>query len=352
MKSPVWRRSRMVVLPALLLPVLAGILPARTAEFAVVQASRGPVVRYVILPGTLRANQQATLYAKVPGYLKSLAVDTGDRVEAGQALAELEVPELQADRTRFRAEVKVAKTDAARMTAARQHAPDLVTPQAVDEATGRLEVARAELERIESLLEFSQLKAPFSGVITARFMDPGAFVPAATSANTSGGAAVLTLMDFSTIRAQVRVPEHEASLVRTGQPVEVAVEGLPGQWFETRVSRFSYALDEATRTMLVEADLPNPSLELRPGMYARMRLGVEEHTDALRIPVGALVVEKSGAFVFVVEGGLAFKKALKVGFNDGIHAEILGGLSGNETLVLPGKQTLLDGQAIQITETR
>lgn len=112
----------MVVLPALLLPVLAGILPARTAEFAVVQASRGPVVRYVILPGTLRANQQATLYAKVPGYLKSLAVDTGDRVEAGQALAELEVPELQADRTRYRAEVKVATTDAARMTAARQHA--------------------------------------------------------------------------------------------------------------------------------------------------------------------------------------------------------------------------------------
>ncbi|MBN8249763.1 MAG: efflux RND transporter periplasmic adaptor subunit [Verrucomicrobia bacterium] len=328
---------------------------ARGAEFAGARPSRGPILRLVTLPGSLRAHQQATLYAKVPGYLKSLAVDIGDRVEAGQALGELEVPELLADRTRYRAEVTVATTEASRMTAARQQAPDLVTPQAVDAATGRLEVARADLERTESLLEFSRLKAPFSGVVTERLVDPGAFIPAATSANTSrtaGGGAVLTLMDFSTVRAQVRMPEQEASLVRVGQPVRVAVEGLPGRWFEARVSRISYALDEATRTMLVEADLPNPALELRPGMYAQVRLGVEEHPDALRIPISALVMEKANAFAFVFEGGLARKRALKTGFNDGVLVEVLGGLSGNETLILPGKQALVDGQAVQITETR
>ncbi len=322
------------------------------AEWAVVHPSRGPIVRYVTLPGSLRANQQATLYAKVPGYLKSMAVDTGDRVESGQSLGEIEVPELQADRTRFRAEVKVAATEAARIATARQQAPDLVTPQAVDEAAGRLDVARANLERTESLLEFSQLKAPFSGVVTARFVDPGAFIPAATAANLAGGAAVLTVMDFSTIRAQVRVPENEASLIKSGQPVRVAVEGLPGRSFEAKVSRLGFALDEATRTMLVEADLPNPSLELRPGMYAQVRLGVEEHADALRIPVGALVMEKSNAFAFAVENGVARKKALKTGFNDGTWVEILSGLSGGETLVLPGKQALADGQALVISEAR
>lgn len=331
---------------------LAGSLWAQSAEFPGVRPSRGPIVRYVTLPGSLKANQQATLYAKVPGYLKAITADTGDRVEAGQPLGEIEVPELQADRTRFRAEVKVARTEASRMNAAREKAPDLVTPQAVDEATGRLEVAQANLERTESLLEFSQLKAPFSGVVTARFVDPGAFIPAATSANTAGGAAVITLMDFSTIRAQVRVPESEASLIKSGQPVRIAVEGLPGRSFETKVSRMSYALDEATRTMLVEADLPNSNLELRPGMYAQIRLGVEEHADAMRIPVGALVMEKANAFAFAVEGGLVRKKALKIGFNDGSLVEVLSGLSGTEILAIPGKRVLADGQSVRIAEAK
>lgn len=238
------------------------------------------------------------------------------------------------------------------MTAARQKAPDLVTPQSVDEATGRLEVAQANLERTESLLEFSQLKAPFAGVVTARFVDPGAFIPAATSANTAGGAAVLTLMDFSVVRAQVRVPEGEASLIKRGQPVRIAVEGLPGRSFETTVSRLSYALDEATRTMLVEAELPNPNLELRPGMYAQIRLGVEEHSDALRIPVGALVMEKANAFAFGVDGEVARKKAIKIGFNDGTLVEVLSGLSGAETLVIPGKASLVDGQPVQVAEAK
>lgn len=351
MKPMPVRPVRLVHVAAVLL-VLAGSLKVPAAEFPGVRPSRGPIIRYVTLPGSLKANQQATVYAKVPGYLKSIAADTGDRVEAGQALGEIEVPELLADRTRFRAEVKVAMTEATRMATARQKAPDLVTPQAVDEATGRLEVAQASLERTESLLDFSQLKAPFSGVVTARFVDPGAFIPAATSANTAGGAAVITLMDFSTIRAQVRVPESEASLIRPGQPVRIVVEGLPGRSFETTVSRLSYALDEATRTMLVEADLPNPSLELRPGMYAQTRLGVEEHANALRIPAGALVMEKANAFTFVVENGLARKKAVKIGFHDGALVEVLSGLSGGETLVVPGKLALVDGQPVQIAEAR
>lgn len=352
MNSPVRLPRRRSVTALVLWLILASAAPVAAAEFKAVRPSRGPIVRFVTLPGSLRANQQATLHAKVPGYLKSLAVDTGDRVEAGAVLGELEVPELEADRTRFRAEVNVASTEVTRMTAARRQAPDLVTPQSVDEAVARLEVARANLERTESLLGFSQLKAPFSGVVTARFVDPGAFIPAATSANANagGGAAVLTLMDFSIVRAQVRVPEHEASRVRTGQPFRVSVEGVPGQTFDTQVSRLSYALDEATRTMLVEADLPNPNQVLRPGMYAHVRLGVEEHLDALRIPVGSLVMEKANAFAFAVEEGRARKRPIRIGFNDGVLVEVLGGLSGNEILIVPGKQTLADGQAVQVSE--
>jgi membrane fusion protein (multidrug efflux system) len=186
--------------------------------------------------------------------------------------------------------------------------------------------------------------------VTARYVDPGAFIPAATSGSAASSAAVLTLMDFNIVRVQVPVTELEAPLVARGQPVKVAVEGLPGKAFDGRVSRIAYALDDATKTMLVEADLPNPKLELRPGMYASVKVGVEKHTDALLIPVEALVMDKMNAFAFVADGGKAKKTAIKPGFNDGARIEVLSGLKGDEAVILVGKMTLLDGAAVNATD--
>lgn len=312
------------------------------------KASRGDVWRFVTLPGSIRANQQATLYAKVAGYLKTLSVDKGDAVKAGQPLGEIEVPELLADRARYRAEVKVAEAESSRVKGASKKSPDLVVPQAVDEATGRLEIAKAGLERTETLLAYARLVAPFDGVVTARFVDPGAFVPAATSGSAAQNAAVLTIMDFDTVRAQVPVPEAEAARVQVGQPVKVAADALPGKTFEGTVSRFAYALDEGTQTMLVEADLPNPGRQLRPGMYASIRLGVEKHADVISVPAGALVVEKAGASVFKLADGKAKKTPVKVGFNDGARAEILDGISEGETVLLAAGVTLADGQEVRV----
>jgi membrane fusion protein (multidrug efflux system) len=321
-------------------------------EVKTARLTRGEIVRFVTLPGTVRANQQATIYAKVPGYLKSISVDKGDTVKAGQALGEIEVPELLADLAKYRAEVRVAETDSQRMSAAQQKAPDLVMPQSVDEAKGRLEIAKANLDRTETLLGYSKLTAPFAGVVTMRYVDPGAFVPSATSGSAAQNAAVATLMDFDTVRVQVPVPEVEASLVRPGQPVRFSVEGLPGKSFEAKVSRFTYALDDASKTMLVEADLPNPQRELRPGMYATVRVGVEKHGEALLVPVDALVMEKANAFVFVADGGKARKTAVKIGFNDGAKVEVLTGLKENEPVILVGKMTLADGQSINTLEQK
>ena len=315
-------------------------------------------------PAAIKANQQATLYAKVAGYLKSLSVDKGDSVQAGQSLGEIETPELLADLAKYKAElvraeaeVKVADIEAGRLAAAQQQAADLVLPQAVDNAEGRLAIARAtvaaakaNLERTELLLAYSHLTAPFSGVVTMRYVDPGAFIPAATSGSAAQTAAVVTLMDFSTVRAQTALPEAEAALAQVGQPVKLSVEGLPGRTFTGQVSRLSYALDEATRTMLVEADLANPQRELRPGMYASVKVGVEKHADALLVPVEAVVTEKLNAFVFVADGGKAKKTAIKAGFNDGSRVEVLSGLTGNEAVILTGKLALAEGQAINAVE--
>lgn len=324
----------------------------KAVEVKVARPARGEILRYVTLPGTVKANQQATLYAKVGGYLTTLSVDKGDTVKAGQALGEIEVPELLAERVKCEAEFKVAEIDFKRVSEAREKAPDLVVPQTVDEAKGRMEIAKANLERIDTLLRYAKLTAPFAGVVTARHVDPGAFIPAATSGSAASSAAVVTIADFNTVRVQVPVTEMEAPLVTKGQPVKASVEGLPGRTFEGSVSRYAFALDEATKTMLVEADLPNPKLELRPGMYALVKIGVEKHTDALTIPVEALVMEKANAFAFVADGAKAKKTAIKIGFNDGTKVEVLDGLKGGEAVILVGKLTLTDGAAINATEAK
>jgi membrane fusion protein, multidrug efflux system len=313
---------------------------------------RGEIARRVTLPGSVQAYQQAILYAKVAGYLKSIRVDKGDSVKAGDLLADIEVPELVADLTKLRVEAEVAKVVYDRLRDALEKSPDLVVPQAVDEARGRWEVARANVERTETLLGFARIVAPFSGVVTRRMVDPGAFVPAATSGSAAQNAAVLTLMDFSRVRVQVPVPEREAALVRAGSPATVSVEGLPGRTFEGTVTRVSFALDEATRTMLAEIELKNPRAELRPGMYASVAIVAETRRDALLVPTSALVVDKGGSAVYALVGNTARRQVVKTGFNDGTRAEILDGLRSDQPVILAGKQALRDGQAVSATEAK
>ena len=310
-------------------------------------AKRAEIHRWITLPGTLRANQQATLYAKVGGYLTNVAVDRGDSVKAGQLLGELEVPELLADVKKYEADVKVAELELARLLEARKKAPDLILPQALDKARGASEVARANLERTNTLLHFAKITAPFAGMITGRFVDNGAFVPSATAGSAAQNAAIFTLMDYTTVRVQAAVPESEVSFIRPGLPVKFALEALPGKSFDATVSRSNGALDEATRTMLTEADVPNPDGALKPGMYANIRIAVEKHTGVITVPVEALVMEKTNAFVFKVADGKAKKTAVKLGFNDGTNAEILEGLADGESVILVGKAALTDGQAVK-----
>ena len=333
-------------------PSTSAAEPAKPVDVKVARPVRGDIVRFATLPGSIRANQQATLYAKVAGYLKSLTVDKGDAVQAGQSLGEIEVPELLADRAKYKAEARVAEVDFQRISAAQKKAADLVTLQSVDEAKGRLEIAAANLERTETLLRYARITAPFAGIITARFVDPGAFIASATSGSAAQTAAIVTVADFDTVRAQVALPEAEASLVQVGQPVRVSVEGLPSKTFEAKVARFSYALDDATRTMPVEADLPNPDHTLRPGMFALIKIGVEKHSQALLIPFEALVMEKANAFAFTAVGGKAKKTAIKIGFNDGVQVEVLSGLSEGDVVILMGKTPLVDGALINPREAK
>ena len=319
-----------------------------TVAVQVVQPKRGSITRNVTLPGEIKAYQQATLYAKVAGYLKTITVDKGDRVKEGDLIADIEVPEMLADLARYKAEVEVAELDYKRLSESQKKAPDLVMPQTVDNAKGKLDIAKANLDRTETLLNFAKITAPFSGIVTKRMVDPGAFIPAATSGSAAQNAAIVTLTDFNRVRVQVAVPELETSLIATDQPVKLTVDGLPGRNFDGKITRFSYTLDEATKTMMAEIELPNPKLELRPGMYAIVKIGIERKEDALLVPVEALVVERAGAFVFTVTDTKAKKTRVQTGFNDGSNAEIVSGVKPDQPVILVGKRPLSDGQAVQV----
>jgi membrane fusion protein, multidrug efflux system len=336
-------------------------------ELGVVQPKRGAIVRYVTLPGSVAALQQATLHAKTTGFLKTIHCDKGDKVKAGALLAELQAPELEADLIKYEAEsatlrpaYEFAQQEYDRLEKARKASPDLILPQMLEKAKSELdrskaafEVVAANAKRARALLDYTRITAPFSGVVTQRFVDTGALVPAGSTTG-AGGSAVVTLMDFSKVRAQVSVPEIDASFVSVGQPVMLSVEGLPGKTFSGAVTRFSYALDTATRTMLVETELPNDDLSLRPGMYATVKVGVQRHENALLVPVDALVMEKANAFVFLHDGGKAKKVPVTLGFNDGTMVEIAAGADGKlpvaETaqVLLVGKATLTADQPVKI----
>jgi RND family efflux transporter MFP subunit len=326
--------------------------PPAPVSVRLAMVKSGEATRSITLPGNVLAYQQTTLYAQVGGYVKTVNVDKGDSVSAGALLADIEVPELIADRAKYQAEVEVAALDYKRISEAQKKAPDLVVAQDVDTAKSKSDIAKANLQRTDTLLGFAKITAPFAGVITKRMVDPGAFIPAATSGSAAQNAALFTLMDFTKVRVQTAVPEPEVPLIKKDLSVKITVEELPGKTFDGNITRYAQALDDATKTMLAEIELPNPKSDLRPGMYANVRIIVERKPDALVIPSDALLVEKTRSSVFTVAANQAKRLTVKTGFNDGGWVEIFEGIKLNDQVILLGKQVLADGQPVTIAETK
>lgn len=322
------------------------------AEFPVAKITRGDITRWVSVPGEAKPCQQATLYAKVGGYIQSVNADIGDEVKEGQVLAQIEIPEILADQARAKADLDLAQIEFDRTQAAVKKAPDLVPPQTLDSARGKLAVAKALIERNETMLAYAKVTAPFAGVIARRWVDKGTFVPAATSGSAAQQAGLFVLVDLSKVRLQAALPEYESALVANGQPVKFTVEALPGKTFEAKVTRFSGALDSMTKTLLVECEVANEKRELRAGMYASAKFGLELHKDAPIIPVEGLVMEKQTAVAFLFKDGKAKRTVLKIGFNDGKNVEVLEGIAPDDQVLLVGTVPVTDGVTVSVKEAK
>jgi membrane fusion protein (multidrug efflux system) len=315
---------------------------------------RRDVIRSITLPGDVSGLNEAALYAKVTGYLQRIEVDKGDWVKKGQTLAVIEVPELQQKLKRARANLAVKRVTYDRLNGVWTSDRRLVARQDVDIAQGKLEQAQADVEELEALVGYTTITAPFDGVITARYVDPGALIQAdahATPAAPGGGSGpVVRVADIDTLRVSVYVPEEETSRIRRGMPATLRLREFPGREFVGSVTRFATALDLSTRTMLTEVDLRNPAHELYPGMYADVTVELERHRGALSLPASAIGGTGDGRLVYVVRDGALVKLAVSVGIVDAGSAEIVSGLQGDERVVTTVGPTLRDGVAVQAVD--
>ncbi len=321
-------------------------------NFETTSLQTGDITRSIQVLGDVKPYQQITLYAKVGGYVHQVNVEMGDTVSAGRLLLDLEVPELIAQEVKAKAELNLATVEAKHVREAAAKAPELVTQQARDIAEAHLQVAQAQLQHIQTLIGFSKIAAPFAGTITHRMVDPGAFVPAATSNNPSSQAALLTLTDASRVRVQVAVPEYEAPLVKIGQPFLLTIDTANPHTVKATVTRHSHSLDSTSKTLLVEAEIPNSDGSLQPGMFASVKLGIETHLHTTLLPAAAIVMEKTTAVAFVYADGKAQRRVLKTGFNDGNNVEVLAGVIANEKVLLVGTNTVTDGQSVTLGSSK
>lgn len=313
----------------------------------VVKPQRRDIARTLTLPANISPWYQATLYAKVSGYLKWIGFDKGDVVKKGQLLAIIDAPEIQDQYEQAQADAAIKKLTYERLLSVWKENPDVIAKQDVDVAEAAAEGAKQLAERRRTFLGYTKVTAPFSGVITARFADPGALIQAATGSATQA-TPLFTLMDMDPVRIYVSIPQESAMLAKPGVPTTLSIKELPGQEFKGTITRTTEALDPATRTLLVEIDLPNKEHRLQPGTFINATLYLERHQNALTLPPAAIEPGKNATpkTVFVVEQGKARRVAIKTGIDDGVSVEVVEGLTGNEDVVVVGKSNLQDGQTV------
>jgi RND family efflux transporter MFP subunit len=355
---------------------------------AVAQVANADLSRDLVLTAEFKPFQEVDVMAKVSGYVKEIRVDVGDRVREGDLLATLEVPEMADDLRRSqagvrhsqsevtRAEDEIARAKSAHDTAhlsynrlfqASQKRPGLIAQQEIDDAQSKDLVAEAELAaanaalaaarqqvdadqsssaRVQTMIDYQRVTAPFAGVVTKRYADKGSMIQAGTASRTQA-MPVVRLSENGLLRLILPVPESAVPTVHIGQQVEVRVPTL-NRTFPGNVARFSGKVSYQTRTMDTEVDVPNPSLVLIPGMYAEVNLTLARHHAVMAVPVMAIDEDAAGGSVMVITPNNRVEvRHVALGLETASRVEIRSGLNDGDLVVLAGRASLKAGQEVR-----
>lgn len=404
---------------ALALLLAIGILPRlqRQAQLqAAVKASdsvpsvniitphRAKATAHLVLPGTVLAVNQTTIYARTNGYLRRWLVDIGDRVQEGQLLAEIESPETdqqvaqaraelaqaQANLVQKRAETAKARSDLqqarANLELARQTwqrwqnlvRQGVVTQQDTDErqasykaalanvnaaentvssgladvgaAEANVNSSKANLWRFLVLQSFEKVKSPFTGVIAARNVDSGSLIVSGSSNNNTS---LYTIAAYKTLNINVNVPQTFVQSIQVGQTAQIQVRELPQRIFTGKVVRTTTTLDPNSRTLLTQMVVPNQDYVLRPGMYASVKFDITRASPPLMVPANVLVINSGGTQVATVtKDQTVHYQKVGIGRDYGTEVEITSGLSGNESLITNPTVDLGERTRVQVVASK
>lgn len=362
--------------------------PPEPVSVTVAKAVPEDLSRHLVLAAEFRPFQEIDVHAKVAGYVKTINVDIGDRVQQGQVLAILDIPEMQDDLVRARAvaqrsdsevqrerdELRRAQSthEAAHLAYARlagvlKTRPNLVAQQEIDNALARdreseaqvsadqaalasaenqLQVSRADEAKAKTLYTYARVTAPLSGVITRRYADTGSMIQAGTASQTQAEP-VVRLSQNDLLRLVLPLPETDVPRVHLNDPVQVRVPTL-NRSFAGRVARFSGRVQDATRTMETEVDVPNSRLALVPGMYAEATLTLERRNRALAVPLQAVTNAGGNASVLLVnQENRVEDRPVKTGLDTPAGIEIVSGLQLGDLVVVSGRGELKPGDKVR-----
>jgi len=283
--------------------------------------------------------QQAAIYSKVSGNLEQIYADMGSRVRRNQLIALIDTTELF---QQYQQAMATAENNRITFVRTKQlFDQNLVAKQDLDNAEAAWKVAQAAYDGTVTRLSYARITAPFSGYITKRYLDPGALVTPSTSI-------LFTLMDLDEMKIIVNVLEQDIPRVSIGSEATIRVDAFPGKTFIGHVTKFSQAVDLATRTMAVEIDIPNPDHLLRPGMFADVSLIVGELKEALTLPTQGILHDDQGPYVFIARQDTSYRVRITTGIEQESRMVIVTGLTGTEDVITTGQQFVRDGGPISI----
>jgi RND family efflux transporter MFP subunit len=362
---------------------------------AVALAVYRPLSQTLTLSGEFRPFQEVDVHAKVAGYLRQIYVDVGDHVKRGQVLAVLEIPELaaelqgtdatvrrskdavrrsQSDLNRAQSLHQAAHLDYTRLKQAGEARPGLIAQQELDdaeakdkeseaqissaeaalsEARNELDVSSATEKQYSAMSDYTRITAPFDGVVTRRYVDTGALVQAGTTSNTQA-LPVVSVAQNNLFRLVLPVPESAVPMIHLGTDISVHVQALDRD-FDGKVARFADDLNEQTRTMHTEVDVPNKTGEIVPGMYAEVKLVLRSKNKALTVPVQSVIRDGSLAKLLIVDKeNRVEQRTVQLGMETPDSIEIVSGLRDGERVLLGGQSELRPGEQVtpKIMEAR
>lgn len=314
----------------------------------------------VVLPGNMQAFIDTPIWARSSGYLKAWYVDIGAHVKQGQPLALIESPETDQQLEQAKEQLNTAQANLklSQITAARYtdlFTTDSVAKQDVDNAVqaaaanaATVKSAQANVSRLQQLVDYEKVFAPFDGVITVRNVDVGALVDADT--NTTGKE-LFHLSSTNTLRTYVNVPEAYSRAAKPGVKATLTLTEFPGRQFRGTIVRNADAIDMNSRTLLVEVDVPNPTGELLPGSYVSVHLKLPSKVQALVVPANALLFRSEGLRVAVVRDNRTALQPVILGRDFGDTVEIVSGIAPTDSVIVNPSDSIVSGEQVNVEKS-